>query len=101
MRVTQLINSNGNPAANQFVKAGDQETIFQSYKSDIVAIDELTKTITFGCDWNYSPTTIKHLNTFMSDMFGGKWCKQNYIDMITRGEFRGYKVIATDLKTFS
>ena len=68
MKVKQLINRNGNPNANQFIITDGNRTIFQSYSSTC-AIVEPNK-ITFGRDWDYSNTTMKHLYTFLNDYCG-------------------------------
>jgi len=70
MRVQQLINDRGNGAMNQFVITWGFNTVFQSYDSMIADVDELTNTITFGKNWNYSRTTGKHRNIFFRDYVG-------------------------------
>jgi|2_EtaG_2_1085320.scaffolds.fasta_scaffold51941_1 hypothetical protein len=66
MRVEQLINSNGNPASNQFIISDENVYIFQSYdtiiaqynkKDDTVYIDDYV--------YNGSRTTMKHLYIFL------------------------------------
>ena len=59
----------GKPVANQFVIANERRLVFQSYKSMIVDIDFGKSTITFGKDWNYSVTTAKYRNEFLSKYF--------------------------------
>ena len=62
-RVTQLTNNNNNPVANHFViHQGDTEYL-QSYNS-IVVKREGNK-ITLGQDWDYSPTTLKHVKHYL------------------------------------
>ena len=74
--VTQLINANGNPNANQFVLhynsnvTGKPYVAFQSYDSRVceIATDGglgFKKVVKFGRDYNYSNTTSKHLNEFL------------------------------------
>lgn len=54
---------------NQFIIfGGDAMVTFQSYNSVIAKIDK-NGTLTLGCDWNYSKTTLKHLYLFISDYF--------------------------------
>lgn len=65
MLVSQLINRNGNPNANQFVISDNGLTAFQSYDSRVCEIRG--REVTFGCDWDYSRTTLKHLYTFLDD----------------------------------
>ena len=66
-KVRQMINDNGNPAANQFIIKGDNKIIFQSYDSIIAVVDYTNRVIKFGEDWNYSRTTGKHRNIFFRD----------------------------------
>ena len=62
-RVTQLTNDNNNPVANHFViHQGDTEYL-QSYNS-IVVKREGNK-VTLGQDWDYSPTTLKHVKHYL------------------------------------
>jgi len=65
MRVTQLINANGNAVANHFVILKGTSHYLQSYNSIVAKIDNLTNAVTFGSDWDYSATTLKHLKTFL------------------------------------
>ena len=65
MKVSNLQNANGGVVVNQFVIEDGRKTIFQSYESMICTIDRDQRTITFFADWNYSRTTMRHLNTFL------------------------------------
>lgn len=73
MIVSQLINRNGNPAANQFVIHEDNGDIaFQSYSSRVCEIRfhggmGFDKVVVLGRDWDYSNTTLKHLRIFLED----------------------------------
>ena len=65
MRITQLINENDNPVANHFViskKAGTD--YLQSYDSIVCKVVE-GGTTTFGTDWDYSRTTLRHRKGFI------------------------------------
>lgn len=70
---TNLINENGNPAANQIVihfehEDGTTGTIFQSYDS-IIAVHTYTslgQNLLLFPDWEYSKTTMKHFRTFLN-----------------------------------
>ena len=64
MIVTQLINANGNPAANQFVIRDGEKEIFQSYETKIAEIERGKITIDENA-LNYSKTTSKHLFIFL------------------------------------
>ena len=73
MIVSQLINRNYNPAANQFVIHEDNGDIaFQSYRSRVCEIRfhggmGFDKVVVLGRDWDYSNTTLKHLRIFLED----------------------------------
>lgn len=62
--VRQLINSNGNPNANQFVISTWNGLYFQSYDSVVAKVDNDNKLI-LSADWDYSNITRKHLYTFL------------------------------------
>jgi hypothetical protein len=61
----------GKAVANQYVICENGEhmrkTTFQSYDSMIVEIDHVRSTITFGRDWDYSNTTRKYRNAFLTE----------------------------------
>jgi hypothetical protein len=61
--VHQLINDNGNPAANQFVIKTKKATYFQSYDSVVCKLDGIN--IVLSMNWEYSNTTRKHLYIFL------------------------------------
>ena len=61
--VHQLINDNGNPAANQFVIRTKKATYFQSYRSVVCKLDGIN--IILSNNWDYSNTTRKHLYIFL------------------------------------
>lgn len=61
--IQQLINDNGNPAANQFIIKTKKATYFQSYDSVVCKLDGVN--IVLSTDWDYSNTTRKHLYMFM------------------------------------
>ena len=61
--VHQLINDNGNPAANQFVIRTKKATYFQSYQSVVCKLDGIN--IILSNNWDYSKTTSKHLYMFL------------------------------------
>ena len=92
MQITQLINNRGNAVANHFVITDSSGARYlQSYKS-IVAKIELDSNgdyygdgwepVTFGRDWDYSVTTLKHLKTFL----GFTGFKKELEVMIEKGE---------------
>lgn len=61
--VRQLINDNGNPAANQFIIKTKEATYFQSYNSVVCKLYGVN--IVLSTNWDYSNTTRKHLYMFM------------------------------------
>lgn len=61
--IQQLINDNGNPAANQFIIKTKKATYFQSYNSVVCKLDGVN--IVLSTNWDYSNTTRKHLYMFM------------------------------------
>ena len=61
--VKQLINDNGNPAANQFVIRTKKATYFQSYNSVVCKLDGIN--VILSSNWDYSNTTRKHLYIFL------------------------------------
>ena len=63
--VRQLINSNGNAAANQFVIKTAKAVYFQSYNSVICKLDGIN--IVLSANWDYSRTTAKHLYIFLRE----------------------------------
>lgn len=62
--ISQLINSRGNPAMNQFVINSNNKTVFQSYES-IICVKDQGKTFLNSEKYQYSKTTSKHLNIFL------------------------------------
>ena len=65
MKVENLINNNGNRAANQFVITHKGATYFQSYESVIAKYENGKLTITPL--WDCSVTTRKHFYIFIRD----------------------------------
>ena len=65
MQVTQLINNNGNAAANQFVITTDNGKYFQSYDTLIAFKPRCGSTPVVTDAWDYSNTTLKHLKLFL------------------------------------
>lgn len=98
--VTNLINDRGNAVRNQFVITEGNTIAFQSYNSRVCEIvkpcgmgyDALVR---FGCDWNYSQTTSKHLYSFLRqnglDTLASKQAIEEAID---RGHARHEEAIA-------
>jgi len=73
MRITQLINELDNPVAHHFVITKRAGTSYlQSYDSIVCKVVE-GGTTTFGADWDYSRTTLRHLKGFID---GNKTTKE-------------------------
>ena len=98
--VSQLINSNGNATANQFVISHNDGTIgFQSYAGLVCEVRPaglgFDKVVCFGRDWDYSRTTMKHLVTFLRQngcsVLG---CAKDIREAIDRGHARYDEAIA-------
>lgn len=66
-KVQQLINNNGNPAANQFVIKAGEKVFFQSYDSVIALWDKKRRKLFITHLWDYSVTTRKHFYIFLND----------------------------------
>ena len=94
MRVENITNKQGNKVANQFMITDGNKTAFQSYDSLICEIEN--KAITFTQKYNFSPTTSKHRNAFLSDFFGCDIKTAEVEQMIKCGNFNGYKVYLLD-----
>ena len=67
MKISNLINNNGNPAPNQFVikNNGGNLIYFQSYDSMIARYDRDTRKLYVSPYWDYSNTTRKHFYIFL------------------------------------
>ena len=92
MKVQNIINNNGNRAANQFVIKHNGQTYFQSYDSVIAKYDENGR-LTVTPLWDYSATTRKHFYIFIND-----YCP-NYVgrrESILRGIADGSIAVVRD-----
>lgn len=70
IKISQLINDNNNPAANQFVIEVDNGYVFQSYNTIIAFYDADKRKVYMSKDWEYSNTTRKHFYIFLRDYCG-------------------------------
>lgn len=96
MGVKQLINNRGNAAANQFVIETKNATYFQSYNSVIAKIDKDSK-LTVSSDWDYSKTTMKHLNIFLADYgYSGLVGAKNMRKAIEEGKVKYVETLTLD-----
>jgi len=82
MRITQLLNYKDKAVANHFVINTKSGEYLQSYTSIVARVvgDE----VTLGKDWDYSPTTLRHLKHFLN-ISESKQEIQNKIDL---GEYQ-------------
>ena len=67
MKVCNMVSSNGNKVPNQFIIKTDKGTYFQSYDSIIVFEPLEGKTQLDKHLWDYSKTTGKYRNIFLSE----------------------------------
>lgn len=65
MKVTQMINSKGNAASNQFIINTDKGQYFQSYQTLIAFKPRSGCTPILSDSWDYSTATLKHLKLFL------------------------------------
>ena len=65
MKVSNIINNNGNASRNQFVIKHNGAVYFQSYDSVIAKYEDGRLTITPY--WDYSNTTRKHFYIFLAN----------------------------------
>ena len=64
--VTNMVSNKGNKIANQFIIYTTEGSIFQSYNSTIVKIEN-GKTYLDLNKWDYSKTTGKYRNIFLNE----------------------------------
>ena len=91
--ISQLINKQGNAVANQFVITEGTRVSFQSYNSLVAVYDTENNVLTFGCDWDYSNTTTKHLSTFLADFVGVDVHSKEIRKAIVDGTVNGITVV--------
>ena len=65
-KTTNMISNKGNKIANQFIIYTTEGSIFQSYNSTIVKIEN-GKTYLDLNKWDYSKTTGKYRNIFLNE----------------------------------
>ena len=76
-KVKQLINDNGNPAANQFVIVSDNRIYFQSYDSVVAMIKDGILYVTDK--WDFSNTTRKHFYIFVREYYNYRYANRKAI----------------------
>ena len=92
MIISQLINTQGNAVKNQFVIINGDVTTFQSYNSQIVDINIKESTIVFYPNYNFSVTTSKYRNQFLSDILGVSIDTKTVNKMISDGIYNSFVV---------
>jgi hypothetical protein len=70
--VSNMVSANGNKVANQFVlHEANGDISLQSYDSLVCQIRKgslgFDRVVAFGRDWDYSRTTVKYVNKFLTD----------------------------------
>lgn len=83
--ITPMMTSRGKPCAHTFVITQDGRQTLQSYDSIVCTVDHQRQVITFGANWDYSVTTAKYLNQFLSGLFGVDINTQDCKRMISYG----------------
>ncbi len=78
LRVTQLMNNNHRAVANHFIIRDNGTEYLQSYQSIVVKTDDTG--VTFGLDWDYSNTTLKHLKSYLNISCSVKEIRQRIKD---------------------
>ena len=91
MKVSNLTNRQGNKVANQFIIEDGNKVAFQSYNSKIVEVEGTW--ITFFQDYNYSATTSKYRNKFLSDVLECNITSKDVEKMIKDKSFSNFNVI--------
>ena len=92
MIISQLTNAQGKAVKNQFIIINGDVIAFQSYDSKIIDVDRANKVITFYLNYNYSNTTSKYRNKFLSDTLGDDIKTRDVDKMISDGVYCDYKV---------
>ena len=92
MIVSQSINKQGNAVKNQFIITKGDVTTFQSYDSKIVEINRKEDTIAFYPDYNFSVTTSKYRNKFLSDILDVNIDTKTVDKMISDGTYNSFTV---------
>ena len=87
MKVTQLINDNGNTAPYQLMLHDGNTTVFQSYNSIIARSDNGSVTLDSKA-LDYSRTTSKYLYIFLRQCGWGVHNKAEVQDKIKTGTFK-------------
>lgn len=95
MKVENITNRQGNKVANQFIITDGNKVTFQSYDSLICEIEN--GCITFTKKYNFSPTTSKHRNAFLSDYLMTEIKTADVEKMIRDKRFNNFNVILMEV----
>ena len=89
MKVSNLINKNGRAVPNQFVIEDELVKLreLQSYKSRVVSVYREQKEVFLYDDWDYSNTTVRAVNKFLSDELGDMWNSSKIRKTIAKGSY--------------
>ena len=95
LKVDNMRSVRGGKIANQFVirDYDNNKVIFQSYASPIVEIDFANKILKVFEDWNYSKTTGKYRNQFMSMEFYGLNTTKELEKAMCDGMWKSWKIL--------
>lgn len=96
LKVRNLTSSrSGREVANQFVITDTEanKTSFQSYDSPIIEIDFANNILKVFRNWNYSKTTGKYRNQFMSEEFYGLDSSKELEKAMNDGVWNNWRVI--------
>ena len=72
-------------AKNQFLFYIDNKTYLQSYES-VVACKSVGEAPILYKDWDYSHTTMKYVNRFLSEVFNKRIKKKDIVKMAKEGK---------------
>lgn len=85
----------GRAVPNQFIIEHEDKVYFQSYRSLIAVVKYgADASITLGCDWDYSVTTLKYLRLFFGEyyydlgLFDGDYSSKHIREMIADGTIK-------------
>lgn len=81
MKVKNMIGNSGIPVKNQFIITDNGSTVFQSYQTTIVKIENGQVYLDVN-SWDYSTTTSKYRNLFLGEK------KAETLKKIESGEYK-------------
>ena len=93
IKISQLINDNGNPASNQFIIEVSKGYVFQSYDAVIAFYDCSERKVYITKDWDYSNTTRKHFYMFLRK-YCGAWGGIRKSDVLYEIKYGKYEVVS-------